>query len=152
MSQLNLNLPVVAFALLTAACGFNVVAAEKATDKAAKKNPVVTYVIVPVEAANRPLSLQDGCWLRIYSGNNYTGEMLTVHGPVAMANMVGPFGFDWTNRVKSIETGGRTTATIYDNDNFKDLVAQIKPGNKVPDVSKRMGFFDDFSSMQVNCS
>ena len=31
------------------------------------------------------------------------------------------------------------------------LVATFKPGQRVPDVSDKMGFFDDFSSLKISC-
>lgn len=110
------------------------------------------YLIVPVETFTVSDAMKNGCWARIYGDKNFAGDQLTLSGPFSLPKMVGPFGFNWRDKVHSIEVGKSATVTVYDNENFKDQVSQFKPGAKVADVSKRMGFFDNFSSMRIDCS
>lgn len=74
--------------------------------------------------------------------------MLT--GPASIARMTGPFGFDWENKV-CLNVGPRANLTIYDNRNFRDQDKFIDEKTNVPDMSKEMGFFDDFRSIMLSC-
>ncbi len=95
---------------------------------------------------------KNGCWVRLYDRKNFQGDSFTLGGPIDLAQMKGPFGFNWENKVHSLETGPKTSLTIYDNRNFRDQDKAIPAGTKVADLSKKMGFFDDFRSMKMNCS
>lgn len=66
--------------------------------------------------------------------------------------MSGPFELNWDDRVDSVEIGPGATLTVYDNQKFTDQVAQFKPGQKVPDISKPLGFFDEFASVSLTCA
>lgn len=111
------------------------------------------YLLVPVDVASNDNALKNGCWARIYSRENYAGDSLTIVGPSTLADMdrSGLFGLNWDDRVSSIELGPKATMTVYDNENFRDLVGQFKPGQRVPDIDKRTGFFDEFSSVRLDC-
>ena len=65
--------------------------------------------------------------------------------------MSGPFGLNWDDKVDSIEVGPKASLTVFDNEQFKDQVAQFKPGQKVPNISKALGFFDEFASVRLSC-
>lgn len=96
--------------------------------------------------------IKGGCWARIYDDRNFTGGALTLSGPLSMPNMLGPFGINWKNRVKSIELGKTAVVTVFDNVNFKQQIASLEAGKRIPDLSKKMGYFDDFSSLKLSCS
>lgn len=110
------------------------------------------FVLIPVEVAARDASTKSGCWAKIYDGENYMGDTLTLTGPISLADMTGPFGLNWDDRVNSIEIGPKATLTVFDNEGFRDQVAQFKGGQKVPDISKKLGFFDEFASVRMTCS
>lgn len=111
----------------------------------------VVLMLVPSAVAAKDNSLKRGCWARIYSGTNYSGDTLTLSGPLSVADMSGPFGLNWDDKVDSIELGPKASLTVYDNEQFKDQIAQFKPGQKVPNISKALGFFDEFASVRLNC-
>lgn len=115
------------------------------------KGTATVFMLVPVEVAAADNSMKQGCWVRIYDRENFLGETLTLVGPTTLADMSGPFGLDWDDRVNSIETGPKAMVTVYDDPGYEEQVAQFKPGQKVADLSKRMGFFDEFASIRVNC-
>lgn len=119
-------------------------------------SPVVPHplvmVLMPAEVAAQENAVKQGCWAKIWDRENYAGDSLTLAGPVAVANMSGPFGLNWDDKVNSIETGSKTTVTVYDNAAYRDQVAQFKPGQKVADVSKKLGFFDEFASIKLECA
>lgn len=127
------------------------------TDQASKKSSgdmtVLTPMLIMVPVKVSPdTAMKNGCWVKMYDQKNYQGDSMTLAGPIDMPTMTGPFGFNWENKVHSLEAGPKTTVTIYDNRNFRDQDKVIKGGTKVPELSKQMGFFDDFRSMKLNCS
>jgi hypothetical protein len=118
---------------------------------AARTTTAPLFVLIPVELAGKDATMKSGCWAKVYDGENFTGDNLTVVGPVSLSDMSGPFGLNWDDKVNSIETGPKATVTVFDNEGFRDQVAQFKPSQKVADVSKKLGFFDEFASIRVAC-
>lgn len=114
-------------------------------------HPTVSYVMVPVAAPEGKNWMKKGCWAKFHDNENFTGDMLTLMGPVDMPDMKGPFGIDWKGKISSVETGPKARVMVYDNENYNDLVATFKPGQKSKEVSKKLGFFDEFSSLKILC-
>lgn len=114
--------------------------------------PAFVYMMVPVEVANKDNSLRSGCWARIYSGTNYTGDTLTLAGPLSLAAMSGPYGLNWDDRVDSVVVGPKATLTVYDDENYREQVAVFSSGRSVPDISRPLGFFDEFKSVRLTCT
>jgi hypothetical protein len=69
-----------------------------------------------------------------------------------MPDMVGPFGIHWKDKIRSLETGPKATLRVYDNQHFRDPVSTFEPGTRTADISKRLGFFDEISSLQISCA
>ena len=106
-------------------------------------------MMVPMQASN-DLAMEKGCWAKLYDKKNFQGDSLLLVGPINLARMLGPFGVNWENKVRSIETGPRTNLTIFDNRNFGDEDKFIEPNVKIPDLSRKMGFFDNFRSLMLS--
>lgn len=132
-----------------ATTGKQAVLAEKAAP--ATKATGVMLMLVPTAVAAKDNAMKRGCWARIYSGTNYSGDTLTLSGPLSIADMTGPFGLNWDDKVDSIELGPKASLTVFDNEQFKDQIAQFKPGQKVPNISKALGLFDEFASVRLSC-
>lgn len=110
---------------------------------------VPILMLVPVEVS---ADLErKGCWVKFYEKKNYEGDSLTLAGPLNLPRLIGPFGSDWENKVRSLKTGPRAGVTIYDNRDFRDQNKFIEANGNVPDMSEKMGFFDDFRSMMLSC-
>ena len=116
------------------------------------RNPDVVFMVVPTAVATKDNAMRRGCWARIHSGTNYSGDTLVLSGPLSIADMSGPFGLNWDDKVDSIELGPKANLTVFDNEQFQDPVGQFKPGQKVPNISKALGFFDEFASVRLNCA
>lgn len=112
----------------------------------------VVMVLLPVEMQSQSNANANGCWARLYGEHDLKGDTLTLVGPVDMANMTGPFGIDWGNKVHSIEAGPKANITIYDNQNFADRAATIRPNQKVRELDSKLGFFEDVNSMRISCN
>lgn len=111
-----------------------------------------SFVLVPVVSPLREQWLRSGCWARLYDNQGFSGDSLTLTGPIDMPDMVGPFGINWQDKISSLEVGANTTLTVYDNAFYRDPVSTFKPGARIPDVSKRMGFFDQMRSLRISCT
>ncbi|MFL6717251.1 MAG: beta/gamma crystallin domain-containing protein [Burkholderiaceae bacterium] len=119
--------------------------------QAGNAKSMTTFLLIPINTPEQNQWMKKGCWAKFYDDQNFSGDNLTLMGPVDMPDMTGPFGIDWKGKISSVETGPKARVLVYDNENFKDLVSTFKPGQKSSDVSKKMGFFDEFSSMRVTC-
>lgn len=128
--------------------GSNSQSAGKKGEGAIVEVPVL--VMVPVKVSN-DLTMNEGCWVKMYDKKDYQGDNLLLVGPVNMPVMVGPFGFNWENKVRSLELGPKANLTIFDNRNFRDEDKFIGADAKIPNMSKKMGFLDDFRSMMLSC-
>jgi hypothetical protein len=131
-------------------------AAPATSASAATSDGVATTVLTPLlllvpTMVSVDNATKNGCWARLYDQKNFKGDSFTLGGPIELAEMKGPFGFSWENKIRSLETGPKTSLTIYDNRNFRDQDRKIAKGAKVPDLSKKMGFFDDFRSLKMSC-
>ena len=127
----------------------------KPTSKSGNKDgemivEVPVIVMVPVQVS-KDLTVDKGCWVKLYDKKNFEGESLLLIGPINVAKMIDPFGSNWENKVRSLETGPKANLTIYDNRNFRDEDKFIDPDKRIPDLSKKMGFFDNFRSMMLSC-
>jgi hypothetical protein len=133
-------------------------ASADSSSRAAGSNPAnptpMLMVLVPVaQPTTTQAAMRDGCWARLYTNEKYGGDALTLVGPVDMPTMSGPFGVNWSNQIESVQTGPRTTLTIYDNERYRDRAATIRPNQEVPDLEdEKLGFFEDFRSMKISCA
>lgn len=114
--------------------------------------PVATFVLIPTTSPLQDQWMRTGCWAKLHDNPGFSGDTLTLSRPIDMPDMVSPFGISCKNKISSIETGANTTLTVYDNANYRDPVSTFKPGERVADVSKRMGFFDDMRSLRITCT
>ena len=111
---------------------------------------VPVIVMVPM-IISKNLTMDKGCWVKLYDSRNLEGDGLLLVSPINMVNLIGPFGVDWENKVRSLESGPNANVTIFDNRDFKDEDKFIDSNLKVIDLSKKMGFFDNFRSMMLSC-
>ena len=108
-------------------------------------------VLVPVQLASSD-TLGNGCWARLYDSANFRGNQLSLVGPVDMPNMRTAFGTDWGGEFDSIQVGPKATLTVYDNENYRDKAATLKPGQKVADLDTKLGTFEDIRSVKIACA
>jgi hypothetical protein len=108
-------------------------------------------VLVPVVVAAAP-DFGDGCWARLYDGQDFRGNLLTVVGPTDMPNMRTAFGTDWSGSFDSVQVGSKATVTVYDNENYAQKVATYKPSQSIADLDEKRGFFEDIRSLKIACA
>ena len=125
----------------------------KSSKSAGKEGDIIIEIpvlmLVPVDVSDTMKN--KGCWVRLYDGKDYQGDSFTITGPINLPKMVGPFGFNWDNKVRSLETGPKANLTIFNTWNFQNEDKFIDANSRVPNLSKEMGFFDNFRSMMLSC-
>lgn len=110
----------------------------------------LAVVLVPVLIAEKQDLGQ--CWAKLYTDENFSGDQLSLVGPVDMPNMRTPFGRDWSGEFESIAIGPKATVTIYDNENYAQKAATFKPGQRVSKLDKKLGFFEQVRSVKIACA
>lgn len=114
-----------------------------------EKVPVI-MLVPPAFALND--SVADGCWARLYDDANFRGQMLTLSGPIAVPSArVGP-AFLWGLKYDSLIVGPKATLTVYDNEYFKEQTGSFKSGQRVPDLDRKLGLFENIRSFVLQCS
>lgn len=94
----------------------------------------------------------EGCWTRLYSENNYGGDLLTLAGPGDMthfkvAGASGTLFRKWDSMI----VGPKATVTVYDNENFTQPVGTFKPGQRISDLDDRLGLLANVRGVRLAC-
>lgn len=117
----------------------------------ADQKPTAAIVLVPIAIATTE-TFGDGCWVRLYDSQNFTGNELSLVGPMDMPNMRTAFGRDWSGEFDSVAVGPKATVTVYDNENYGQRVAKFQPNQRIRDLDEKMGFFEDIRSVKIACA
>lgn len=108
---------------------------------------IVPFVVATDEAMAR------GCWARLYDSTDYSGNMLTLSGPVDIPTMESGriAGFEWDRNFDSVIVGPKATLMVWQGDTYSGQSTSFRPNQRVPDLDVRMGYFDDIDSLKVSC-
>jgi hypothetical protein len=111
----------------------------------------VVWYILPVAYEVQGNQMSKGCWVRLYSGDEFEGRSINIVGPANLREMQSPYGTGMNNW-ESAEVGPNATVTTYDDENFGSRNATLKAGQRYPDLDdSKLGLFDDIESMKVTC-
>ncbi|MDN5836750.1 MAG: hypothetical protein L0H12_05290 [Nitrosospira sp.] len=132
----------------------NTAATAQEQDQARKKdkNDTLAPTILlapPIIAADAKLA--GGCWAKLYTAENYQGDVLSLVGPVDVPDArVG--ALDWGRKYDSVIMGPIATLMVYNNQLYLNRSAAFTPGQRVPDLDKELGFFENIESLKVSCT
>lgn len=115
-----------------------------------KEKGTVILLVPPLFAFDAALA--DGCWARLYEGTNYRGEVRVITGPATIPGMRVGTNSLWSGKYDSVIVGPKATLTVYDNEYYKDKAARFPPGQQVPDLDDKLGFFENIRSLQLACN
>ena len=118
---------------------------------AGAQNAAALVVLMPVAIASTD-NLGNGCWARLYDGQNFSGATLSLVGPIEMPNMRTPFGTDWSGEFDSVAVGPKARVTVYDNENYSQRVANFDPGERIANLGGQMGLFEQVRSLKIACN
>jgi hypothetical protein len=112
----------------------------------------VVWFVVPVAMQAQGDAMSKGCWVRLYSGDNFEGRYVSVVGPASIPEMVSPYGTGMNNWESAV-VGPNATVTTYDDDNYRSRNATLRANQRYADLDdSKLGLFDDIESMKVSCS
>ena len=127
-----------------AALCISVPAPVQAADAASPPRTLVLPGDVPIDD-----KLARGCWVRLYDGLDFKGRELVLVGPLALPRLdaVGAHWRDWDSAV----AGPRAVLSAYTGAGFEGHTAAVQPGERVNDMSLRIGRREDIESLRVDC-
>ncbi|MFM9947741.1 MAG: insecticidal delta-endotoxin Cry8Ea1 family protein [Saprospiraceae bacterium] len=109
------------------------------------KNSIVSFVMYDSQPNFWSTNVDTNagsCWLKLYDGTRYTGERFTLYGAGDVVNALCIEGYGQFNPVsslysypRSLTTGPGTWAELYDDGDYKNMVAQFGPNSLVSDLS-----------------
>ena len=112
------------------------------------KNSIVSFVMYDSQPNFWSTNVDTNagsCWLKLYDGTRYTGERFTLYGAGDVVNAAcidGYYFYDsntgssYYRFPNSLTTGPGTWAELYDDRDYKNMVAQFGPNSLVSDLSK----------------
>lgn len=110
--------------------------------------PVLILVPVTVDVDK----MATGCWARFYDDENFEGDQLTLIGPVDLPDMKFHRRFYWGG-LDSVVVGPKATVAIYDDENYRDRNATLKPGDHIKNLDdQKLGLFEDIESLKITCA
>jgi hypothetical protein len=69
--------------------------------------------------------------------------VLTLAGPIDIPSARVGANFAWGPKYDSVIVGPKATLTVYDNQDYQDKTTTFKPGQRVPDLNEKLGFFEN---------
>lgn len=118
------------------------------TQQQAQKDKPPILVLMPVAIYPRGEEIANGCWVRLYEGEEFEGRQLTVMGPAELPDVeenVPVFGFE------SAVVGPKARVVTYDGENYEDRTATLEAGRQYADLEDELDLFEDIESLQVSC-
>lgn len=112
----------------------------------------VVWFVVPVALENQSSQASNGCWVKLYSGDNFEGRHVMIVGPTGIRELRSPYGTG-LNNWESAVVGPNATVTTFDDEGFRARNATLRGGQRYPDMSdSKLGLFEDIESIKVACS
>lgn len=110
------------------------------------------WLLVPAELSTRSEQVANGCWVRLYSGDDFEGRAMTVVGPADLAELRSPYGTGLDNWESAV-VGPNATVTTYDDQDFRARSATLRAGQRYTNLNdSKLGLFEDIESMRVTCA
>ena len=144
MTRHPLTLPVAALAALTA------LAACTSMRSAEPTSTVETAVIVlPTSGAVE--QMRSGCWASFYGDRDFSGDSLTLIGPVELQTLDKGSAQQLKRDIKSVVTGPRATLTLYEKQFLSARWVGFTPDSREPSLTEKLGFGGRVESMKLSC-
>jgi hypothetical protein len=107
-------------------------------------------VVLPGPAA--PEQVRSGCWATFYDERNFSGDSLTLVGPVDLQSLDRGSARQLRRDIKSLVTGPRATLIVYERQLFSNRPVGFPPDSRESGLVEKLGFGGRIESMQLRCS
>jgi hypothetical protein len=136
--------PVVAIAALT------VLAACTSMRTGTPESTAETAVVV-LPTAGAAEQMRSGCWASFYGERNFSGDSLTLIGPVELQTLDQGSAQQLKRDIKSVVTGPRATLTLYEKQFLSARWVGFTPDSREPSLIEALGFGGRIESMKLSC-
>jgi hypothetical protein len=113
---------------------------------AAGADTPLNVIITGAQQAASTEALRNGCWVRLYEAANFSGNSVTLLGPVDVAQPDGPFGMEWEDDVGSIEVGPAAAVSVFSDDDFEGTELRFAAGRRASAAA------DEVESLRITCA
>ena len=145
MTRHPLALPVAALAALAA------LAACTSMRTAEPASTVDTAVVVlPTSGAGE--QMRSGCWASFYGDRNFSGDSLTLIGPVELQTLDKGSAQQLKRDIKSIVTGPRATLVVYEKQTLSARSVGFPPNSREGGLAEKLGYGGRIESLQMTCN
>jgi len=107
-------------------------------------------IILPTTGASE--QMRAGCWASFYDERSFTGDSLTLIGPVELKSLDKGSATQLKRDIKSIVTGPRATLVVYEKQLLSARSVGFQPNSREPGLTEKLGFGGRIESMQLTCS
>ena len=106
-------------------------------------------VVLPTSGAGE--QMRSGCWASFYGDRNFSGDSLTLIGPVELQTLDKGSAQQLKRDIKSIVTGPRATLTLYEKQFLSARWVGFTPDSREPSLAEKLGFGGRIESMKLSC-
>ncbi|MEO5845638.1 MAG: hypothetical protein ABIQ33_12445 [Caldimonas sp.] len=107
-------------------------------------------VVLPTSGAAD--QMRAGCWVSFYDERNFSGDSLTLIGPVELTSLDRGSARQLRRDVKSIVTGPRATLIVYEKQLLSARSVGFQPNSREPGLVEKLGFGGRIESMRLSCA
>ena len=151
MTSRRSSLPLAALAISAlAACSSTGSGQRSSSGYGAGSADVDTAVfLLPTAGAGE--QMRAGCWASFYDERNFSGDSLTLIGPVELQTLDKGSAQQLKRDIKSIVTGPRATLTLYEKQFLSARWVGFTPDSREPSLAEKLGFGGRIESMKLSC-
>lgn len=140
-----------AIAALAACSSMRGGSATQGSGMGAASSDVDTAVIVlPTTGAAE--QMKSGCWASFYGERNFSGDSLTLIGPVELQTLDKGSAQQLRRDLKSVVTGPRATLVLYEKQFLSARWVGFTPDSREPGLTEALGFGGRIESMKLSCA
>jgi hypothetical protein len=114
-------------------------------------SPTVETAVVVLPTAGAAEQMRSGCWASFYGDRNFSGDSLTLIGPVELQTLDKGSAQQLKRDIKSIVTGPRATLTLYEKQFLSARWVGFTPDSREPSLAEKLGFGGRIESMKLSC-
>ena len=107
-------------------------------------------VLLPTAGAGE--QMRAGCWASFYDERNFSGDSLTLIGPVELQTLDKGSARQLKRDIKSVVTGPRATLVVYEKQMLSARWVGFQPNTREAGLAEALGFGGRIESMKMTCS
>jgi len=112
--------------------------------------PDTAVVLLPTVGATE--QMRAGCWASFYDERNFSGDSLTLIGPVELQTLDRSSASQLKRDIKSVVTGPRATLVVYQKQLLSARSVGFQPNTREAGLVETLGFGGRIESMKMTCS